>query len=841
MIEPAEDLKGASQHVRITCPHCQRSNLRIKRANIGCEVICKQCGNRFLAVLADDPGPIAASTQLGPRESRPSDPAAADRPHAANGEGELQQIFAERDRLRAELREREADRLRLTERADELEALRTDRDRLAVLLERAETAVREAARHEADAHRLAGTIEQDRDQVAAMARRNEELAEQARALGTEVDRLHRDHEDERREQHMSLEALRHELENARALATAASDRAAAAAATRAELEGRLAEFEDQRRVWQERLDAARLPFERDLPPLRDETERLRHQVEILVGERDVALGQIEALGSDRDRLAVLLERAETAGREAARHEADAHRMAGTIEHDRDQLAAMVRRNEELAGQARELGAEVDRLHRDQEDERREQRMSLEALRHELENARALATAASDRAAAAAATRAELEGRLAEFEDQRRVWQERLDAARLPFERDLPPLRDEAERLRHEVEILVRDRDVALGQIEALGSDRDRLAVLLERAETAGREAARHEADAHRLAGTIEHDRDQLAAMVRRNKELAEKARELGTEVDRLHRDQEDERRAQRMSLEALRHELENARAAATAANDRAAAAAATRAELEGRLAEFEDQRRDREERLDAARLQFERDLPPLRDEAERLRHQNEVLVGERDVALRQIEALGSDRDRLAVLLDRAETAGREAARHEADAHRLAGTIEQDRDQLAAMARRNEELAEQARELGTEVDRLHRDQEDERREQRMSQEALRHELESARALATAASDRAAAAAATRAELEGRLAEFEDRLQAANEQSQRLEGEMQAQRDWVAALPSENGPGQSLADGDRESDRLRTEQLTADLDQARAANERLRSLLNVFGLVHDLTRL
>ena len=208
--------------------------------------------------------------------------------------------------------------------------------------------------------------------------------------------------------------------------------------------------------------------------------------------------------------------------------------------------------------------------------------------------------------------------------------------------------------------------------------------------------------------------------------------------------------------------------------------------------------------------------------------------------LRQIEALGSDRDRLAALLERAETAGREAARHEAEAHRLARTIEQDRDQLAALVRRNEELAEQARELGTELDRLHRDQEDERREQRMSLEALRHELENARAEATAASDRAAAAAATRAELEGRLAEFEDRLRAANEQSQRLEGEMQAQRDWVAALPSESDPGRSLADGDREADRLRIEQLTADLDQARAANERLRSLLNVFGLVDELTR-
>ena len=188
MIEPAEDLKGASHHVRITCPHCQRSNLRIKRANLGCEVFCKHCGKRFRAVLADDPGAIATSTQLAPGESRPSAPAEADQPRGANGEGELQRIRAERDRLRAELREREADRLRLTERADELEALRTDRDRL------------EAA-------------------VWAGVAREEQL--QARI-----------HEVERR---------------------AGEERDQA---------------EDQRRVWQERLDAARLQLERDLaaPP-----------------------------------------------------------------------------------------------------------------------------------------------------------------------------------------------------------------------------------------------------------------------------------------------------------------------------------------------------------------------------------------------------------------------------------------------------------------------------------------------------------------------------------------------------------------------------------------------
>ena len=523
MIEPAGDLNRASHHVRITCPHCQRGNLRIKRANLGCDVFCKHCGNRFRAVLANDPVAIATFTQIERGEPRSSVPAEADQRRGANGEGELQRIRAERDRLKADLRESEADRLRFSERAVELAALRTDRDRL------------EAA------------------------------------------------------------------------------------------------------VWE---------------------------------------------GVAREK----------------------------------QLQARITAVEWRSGEAQD-----------------------------------------------------------QAEEKLRVLEERLDAARLQLERDLTPLREEADRLRRQAEVFVRDRDDALRQIEALGSDRDRLAVLLEQAETAGREAARHEAEAHRLAQTIEQDRDQLAALVRRNEELAEQSRDLGTELDRLHRDQEDERRKQGMSLEALRHELENARAEATVESDRALAATATRAELEGRLAEFED-------RLRAAN-----------EHSERLETELQVQRGK---------------------------------------------IEQDRDQLAALVRRNEELAGQARELGTELDRLHRDQEDERRKPGMSLEALRHELEDARAEATAASESAAAAAAARAELEGRLAEFEDRLRAAHEQSQQVETEMQALRETVAALPSESDPGRSLSDGDHEANQLRIEELTADLDRARAANERLCSLLNVFGLVDHL---
>ncbi|HZW33094.1 MAG TPA: hypothetical protein VFF52_20425, partial [Isosphaeraceae bacterium] len=238
--------------------------------------------------------------------------------------------------------------------------------------------------------------------------------------------------------------------------------------------------------------------------------------------------------------------------------------------------------------------------------------------------------------------------------------------------------------------------------------------------------------------------------------------------------------------------------------------------------------------LQATQMRLERDLPPLREQAQRLQEQVKTLVRERDDALQQLETLGSDRDRLTVLLEHAQAAASEAARHQAEAQRLARTIEQERVQLTAMSQRKEELAARARGLEAELNQMRRDRELEAREARKSQEALRRDLATAGAEATAAKARAAAAAATRAELEGRLAELEDRLRKADEQSQRLQDQLQAQREQAAARPPEAEPEPALA----EVDRLRITELTADLDAARAANERLRSLLNVFGLVDHL---
>jgi chromosome segregation ATPase len=404
---------------------------------------------------------------------------------------------------------------------------------------------------------------------------------------------------------------------------------------------------------------------------------------------------------------------------------------------------------------------------------------------------------------------------------------RLDDLQEQFDRVVGQAR-QAEGLRDELEGIRSENDRLRTEVQELrGRVTD--AAHLEGVLRAALQATRAQVgriDLRRLEGTAQElddvrvERDRLLAELQRKEEdrlrLAVLANEL--EMIRADRDRLDTALqssvAREERLQARLHEVE-----------RQAGEEQTRAEDWGRALQ---------EQLDAARLQLERDLPPLRQAAERLRLEVDALVRERDAAHRQIDALGAERDRLAVLFEQAEAVGRDAARHEAEVKRLGRTIEQDRDELAAMARRDEELTEQARALRTELDRLQHDRGEEGREHARTQEALWHDLESALADATATSERAAAADAARAELEDRLAELEDRLRAANDRAQRLEAEIQARGDQIAELRSERGPGRPPSDADREVDRLRIEELAADLDEARAANGRLRALLDVFGL-------
>jgi hypothetical protein len=109
----------------------------------------------------------------------------------------------------------------------------------------------------------------------------------------------------------------------------------------------------------------------------------------------------------------------------------------------------------------------------------------------------------------------------------------------------------------------------------------------------------------------------------------------------------------------------------------------------------------------------------------------------------------------------------------------------------------------------------------------------------RAEATAERHRALAAVAAQTDLESRLAEVEDRLLTATEKFDQFESAaQQAARERLADPQPDIAQKSVLVDGDLEATRLRIEQLTADLHWACSANERLRSLLNVFGVMDHL---
>jgi DNA repair exonuclease SbcCD ATPase subunit len=112
-------------------------------------------------------------------------------------------------------------------------------------------------------------------------------------------------------------------------------------------------------------------------------------------------------------------------------------------------------------------------------------------------------------------------------------------------------------------------------------------------------------------------------------------------------------------------------------------------------------------------------------------------------------------------------------------------------------------------------------------------------EALRAEATAEGQRGAAALAARSDLECRLVEVEDRLRTETEKCEQLESAaLLAARERPAEVEQDITQNSKLVDAELEAARLRIEQLTTDLHQASSANERLRSLLNVFGMVDHL---
>jgi chromosome segregation ATPase len=145
------------------------------------------------------------------------------------------------------------------------------------------------------------------------------------------------------------------------------------------------------------------------------------------------------------------------------------------------------------------------------------------------------------------------------------------------------------------------------------------------------------------------------------------------------------------------------------------------------------------------------------------------------------------------------------------------------------------LCDELRDVRSENDRLRAALEDLNRQ--VADGARRQD--ELRVEATAERDRAATALAVRSDLERRLAEVENRLRTATENLDALDSAAkQADRDRLTERERDNAQRSELVNRDIEAAQLRIEQLTAELHWACSANERLRALLNVFGVVDHL---
>ncbi len=252
--------------------------------------------------------------------------------------------------------------------------------------------------------------------------------------------------------------------------------------------------------------------------------------------------------------------------------------------------------------------------------------------------------------------------------------------------------------------------------------------------------------------------------------------------------------------------------------------------IEAKARELEELRTERDRlaagqqgwqaQLDAARAQFEQELQTAQQEIEPLQHQLESLGRERDTALERVEALARERD---AELEQVKSVG-----HERDAAL---------EQVKSLGRKRDAALRQLDSLVQQRDRLAAVQADDSQRHAKSLEALRHDLELARSLAGSMRENAKSAESARADLECRLVEVEDRLRAAIETSNRLDSEARAARAQLALLQRATDQRQAFS-GDLEAARLRMEQLAVELRQTNAANENLRALLGVFGLVDHL---
>jgi len=561
-------------------------------------------------------------------------------------------------------------------------------------------------------------------------------------------------------------------------------------------------------------EASALHAEREAREAKANAQLLR-----LAEERDAARAGMDRLGEE---LRGLRDELEGSAQEAERRiEAERRELQARWERERQDLVADARLRGEGELDAARLRWEAE----------------AQALRAERDAARLAAEAA-------ARERGDLADRLGAAEDAAREDTRRLRAEVDRLAREVGPAREQAEAaarqgadhagrargLQDELDRLRRGRDAEAG-------DRDRALAELRQELDASRQAREAEVRAH--LAEAEQLRAEAAEARRGWDDSQQQALALGAERDSL-RAQRDTAEAGRREAELAHHveagrlaaALEEARREAEAATLRGAGSAEQVRDLRARLETLERDRATASAAWDAARRRSEGEVLALREE--------------RDAARLAAEAAGRERGDLAARLVAAEDSAREDARRlRAELDRLEREAGLAREQAEAAARQGADHAGRARGLQDELDRLRRGRDAEAADRDRALAELRQELLNERVRAAAEGERAAKDnGEAMEELERRLSDAFDDLRVTADRAKRLEAEATAARDQIAGRSEDEAADPSTPDrderdlmdggGDLER-RHHVEELARQLRQARDANERFRSLLNVFGVI------
>ncbi len=601
-----KDQESMPRHVHVTCPNCQRPDIRIRPEYVGRKVQCKHCNHIFRARLpaaAQDTVTVAENGEAARRSDLVETEVRADRrpelPARGVGkpdepvEGGASGLQDERTRRRVVEDARDSQIRSLVEAAgaarEQIAALRTEiqahrereaasavnqkvaeeliRERDSIAAERDRLRV-DRDRHQGEAQTLRAELEARSDEAARLGT----LAAELEAARAERGRLEAEGQQAAKEAGESRRRL-DELERARAKAIAEHEEARRSweaerrellerqEPLRAELEARSAE-------------AARLgTLAAELEAVRAERDRLEAERRQAVNEAGELRRRQEELRTECDGLQARLDQGLSAHQDAEQTlQRERDRLAAALDLARQENQAAVGRGDGLEEQLRALGAERDRLLQVRESESQEHGQTLEALRQEREAARRQA------------------------EEERAV------------------ISDEAERIRAAHADLRR-------QADALGTERDRLDRELDEA------------------------RSLLAGRVRQGEEREERARELQKALEEERRERAAEGQQHARELDALRQERDAERKRS-----------GEREEARQRAEETGETFRKEAEHLRAEVVVARRLADELRGERDRMKTEHEVAAGR----------LGLERDKLAAVLDQAQQKGQaEASRAEA--------------------------------------------------------------------------------------------------------------------------------------------------------------------------------